>query len=341
MTYYVGKPNVCNPEGMIEYVYKVLRSGKLTNNGEQVEAFEYEFANKHKFKYAVAVSNATVGLQLCLSGYPNGRIGLPAFSFIATLNAVKNSKLLPDFYDVDENMAINNSESRLTLPVNLFGSCVPEKFNGKNVAVYDSAHCTGMDVTHLKGAPHVFSLHATKLVNSCEGGMICTDNKFLADYLKAARNFGFDPNSEAPEGEILDIDGGTNAKMSEVHAAIGRFNLASVGEIIEYNKQIFKWYEEFLPEVNLFIPPESSNFSYIVMNFQPEVRERLYTSLRVMGVMVRKYFAYTLPKVAKIKGDFPMAERFSQTNLAFPTGMELKREDIEHICKLTRGFIND
>ena len=139
------------------------------------------------------------------------------------------------------------------------------------------------------GVCAVFSLHATKLVNSFEGGLIATESDEVAERLRGLRNNGF-VNTEAREGRVESV--GTNAKMSEIHAAMGLTNVEDIDRILEHNREVFRLYARHLPDgVRLCRPNHpASNFSYVIVRVDPSVREPLIARLREIGVHARSYF---------------------------------------------------
>ena len=94
------------------------------------------------------------------------------------------------------------------------------------VVIYDAAHAFGQTVAGQSifnyGDASVLSMHATKVMNSVEGGAIFAKPKLLKE-LKTARNFGI--TDEDKFGGV-----GANAKLSEVHAAFGLLNLDAIGD---------------------------------------------------------------------------------------------------------------
>ena len=91
-------------EGDIALVNEVLRSGMLVQ-GEYVLKLEEAFANYHNVKNAIAASNGTATLHLCLKVLGIGRgdeVILPAFSYIATANVIELVEATPVFVDIDD-----------------------------------------------------------------------------------------------------------------------------------------------------------------------------------------------------------------------------------------------
>jgi len=119
-------------EADIERAVEVLRSGMLVQ-GKNVEAFEKAFAKLHGVEHAIAVSNGTATLHLALiaSGIGKGdEVIVPAFSYVATANAVELVGATPVFVDIDIatfNIDVSKIEEKITsitkaiIPVHKFG----------------------------------------------------------------------------------------------------------------------------------------------------------------------------------------------------------------------------
>ena len=105
--------------------------------------------------------------------------------------------------------------------------------------MYDAAHAFGCQhqgkMIGNFGECEVFSFHATKFFNTFEGGAIATNDDQLAHKLRLMKNFGF-------EGKDNVIHLGTNAKMSEISAAMGLASFAKIDEFVDTNKRNYQLY---------------------------------------------------------------------------------------------------
>src|SRR5207245_563371 len=117
----------------------------------------------------------------------------------------------------------------------------------RNLAlIFDAAHAFGCSY---KGQPignfglaEVFSFHATKFLNSFEGGAVVTNDLGLANRVRLMTNFGF-------AGYDVVVDVGTNGKMSEAAAAMGLTSLESFEEFIAANRRNYDVYQRALADV--------------------------------------------------------------------------------------------
>lgn len=349
--YYVGKPNILDRNKFLERVNTILDSGILTNNGPFVQELEDKFRKYTKTKYAIAVANATLGLELVLNSLPAGEVIVPTFTFIATVHAITRAGHYPVFVDIQDDCLVNpeHIEAAITpktvaiLPVNLFGNiCDPATYDYFQdcysvPVIFDSAHSVGCK-TGDNGLAEVFSLHATKLCNGFEGGIITTNDSNLAIKLRQYRNFGYVGPIPDPEGEIVEL--GTNAKLSEIHAAAALTNFEQLSTIIAHNKYIWSCYQSFLPEdVGLLTPNpyESSNFSYIVCKHKK--RDEVVSYLHKSDIFARKYFKHLCHSVYNDNTNCPIAEDLASSVFCLPTGLDITIDDVKNICARIRSIL--
>jgi dTDP-4-amino-4,6-dideoxygalactose transaminase len=213
--------------------------------------------------------------------------------------------------------------------------------------IYDAAHAFGC--SHGKspiggfGDAEVFSFHATKVMNSCEGGAITTNNKALAAELRDLRNFGF-------QG-LDNVSGvGINAKMSEIHAAWGLCILDKLDEIIQRNKEIYITYREHLKGIPgiRFVPMDedcNSNYQYVVLEITDEfpiTRDSLLELLRAENILARRYFYPGIHQMAPYRDNRRPSAALATTEhlinevLQLPTGRSCTISAVTEICNLIK-----
>src|SRR5579883_521550 len=96
------RPRIEAADGLSARIERILRSGRLSNNGPNLLQFESAIAKYLDVEQAVVVSNASDGLMLsCRALGLAGKVVLPAFTYIATLSAFANNGLTPVFCDID------------------------------------------------------------------------------------------------------------------------------------------------------------------------------------------------------------------------------------------------
>jgi dTDP-4-amino-4,6-dideoxygalactose transaminase len=227
----------------------------LTNNGPLVREFESEVAEFVGVKHCIAMCNATVALEIAVRAAGlGGEVIVPSFTFVATAHALQWQEVTPVFCDIDprtHNIDPAKVEQLITprttgiIGVHLWGrpcdtEALAEVAERRNLTLmFDAAHAFGCSHSGRMiggfGLAEVFSFHATKFFNMMEGGAVVTNNDELAARIRLMKNFGFSGNDN-----VVYI--GTNGKMSEINAAMGLTNLASLDEFESANRRNYEAY---------------------------------------------------------------------------------------------------
>ena len=224
-------------------VDRVLRSGMIAQ-GPEVDAFEREFAEHFGLgRRCIAVSSGTSGLHLGLlaAGVKVGdEVIVPSFTFAATANAVALTGATPVFADIDpisfclDPTSVEKAITERTaavMPVHLYGhpadmgalGAIAERHRLHVFEDAAQAHGASLDRTPVGtfGSFAMFSLHATKNMTTGEGGMVSVADDETERLMRLYRNQGM---KRPYENEVV----GHNARMTDIHAAIGRVQLAKV-----------------------------------------------------------------------------------------------------------------
>jgi len=229
-------------------ILKPLQSGWIVQ-GPFVKEFEEKWCKFTGARFSIAVSNCTTALHLSMAalGISAGdEVIVPAFTWIATANAVEALGATPIFCDIDletYNIDIQQIEKLITkktraiIPVHLFGLAVNmDAFNAvvkkHNLLVIEDAAC-GFAARYKNihvgnfGNTGCFSFHPRKAITTGEGGMITTNDEALATKLRAMRDHGASISDLQrhhgakpyllPEFPYL----GYNYRMTDIQASIG------------------------------------------------------------------------------------------------------------------------
>lgn len=191
----------------------------------------------------------------------------------------------------------------------------------------------------------MFSFHATKVLNTFEGGAIVTDDSELAEKLRLMRNFGFESKDQV-------VYLGSNGKMSEISAAMGLTGFESIEEFIDRNLVNFEAYREQLEPVeglSLLKTPEGErgNHHYVVVMVDSEeaglTRDELVQVLEKENVLARRYFHPGVHRMEPYRSDQPMAglvlpvtDELSRTVMTLPTGQAVDTEAISRISAIVK-----
>lgn len=362
---FVGCPNLGSRQKLFQRINDLLDRRQLSNNGPFVEEFERRVAEFVNVRHAVAVCNATLGLELTIRALGlTGEVIVPSMTFIATAHALQWHGIKPVFCDIDprtHNLDPRRVEELITplttgvIGVHLWGRpCEVEQLtaitrrHGLRL-LFDSAHAFGC--SHQRqmiggfGDAEVFSFHATKVLNSLEGGMITTDDADLANRIRLMRNFGF-----AGFDNVIGL--GTNAKMHEVSAAMGLTSLDSFDDFVECNHRNYRRYRDqvaSLPGVTLvgYDERERCNYQYVVLEVNAEAtgvsRDDLIKTLWAENVIARKYFAPGCHNMPAYQALYPESEvqlaatqQLADRLLILPTGTVVSHREIDAIFSILR-----
>ncbi|MEC7984334.1 MAG: DegT/DnrJ/EryC1/StrS family aminotransferase [Myxococcota bacterium] len=349
---YVTKATVQPLEIYQQELLDVWQSGIFTHTGPKVQLFEKRIDEYLKSDQTVAVTNGTIAIQLALRALDitGGEVITTPFSWIATCSALQWERCTPVFVDIKPdtfNIDPANIEAAITkntraiLGVHVFSNpCQVEEIRAiadrHNLAViYDGAHAFG--VTHRNrsvldfGDVATTSFHATKLLNSGEGGAVFAQGA-LKERLRSLRFFGHDEQKNI-------IDTGCNGKMTELHAALGLINLKLVPQIIAKRKEIYTQYSSMLGDRVGYqhFSPDSYNYAYMPVVLRDESEAlNVIAALNRANVFPRRYFYPSLNEVKSVKQytPCPISESISRRILALPSYHALPSESIDVICRI-------
>lgn len=362
---HVGRPNIGDRGAILHGIEEALDTRWLSNGGAKLEAFEASLSERLGGLHCVATCNGTLALQIVLRALGvAGEVVLPSLTFVATAHAVAWERLTPVFADVEPGTLCMGPEqaaaqlgpdSGALLGVHLWGRCADvaglERLGHERELplIFDAAHALGsvLDGRPLSGYGDaaILSFHATKIANTFEGGAIVTRSAELAQRATTMRNFGF-----VDEDEVVGI--GTNAKLSEVGAAMGLASLASLDDFLAVSRSNYAAYAAALREVPgvellAFEPPESANCHHITIDVDVDVagldRDDLRTTLVTENVLARRYFHPGCHRTAPYADDsppaLPVTERVLGRCLSLPTGTAVTSADIELVGEIVRHAV--
>ena len=360
---HVGKPNVGDRERLLARINEVLDRRWFTNDGPMVREFEAGIAAVAGVKHCVAMCNATVALEIAIRALElRGEVIVPSYTFVATAHALQWQEITPVFADIDPTThtiapasieRLISSRTTGIIGVHLWGrpcdtdaiEAIAEKHQLK--VMYDAAHAFGCSRKGKMiagfGLCEVFSFHATKFLNSFEGGAVVTNNDALASKLRLMRNFGFDGYDRVT---YL----GTNGKMTEVCAAMGLTSLEAMERVVALNQRNYHAYADGLreiPGVSLlsYEPKERNNFHYIVVELDPGIfplsRDELVQVLHAENILARRYFwpgCHRMEPYRSLQPNahllLPETERVAARVVVLPTGESVTVETIARICNV-------
>jgi len=278
----------------ISAVTKVLRSGKVNQwGGSQVVAFEKEYAKKLGLRYAVALVNGSVALELALASLGIGEgdeVIVPSRTFVATASSVSLRGAVPVFCDVDRNsqlMTVDTIKNLCTpktkavIAVHLAGwPCELDKLrqfcDSKNIYLIED--CAQAHGAKYKGKPvgswgHIgcFSFCQDKIITTGgEGGLLATNDKKIWEYAWSFKDHGKDYNLATKNEKNFQFQWiirsfGTNYRMTEMQAAIGLTMLSNLDKWVKKRRSLAAVLDEGFkkfPALRVTIPDKDCFHSY-------------------------------------------------------------------------------
>lgn len=242
-------------------VSECVRGGNVTH-GPQLEKFENDLALRLRAKNVVAVSSGTAALHLALLVAGVGRgdsVAMPAFTFVATANAVKYCGAVPNFIDCDEygglspeklDSWLKTHKVKAVVCVHAFGhpcdmTGLLEVCNRYSVPlIEDAAQALGSwhGSTHAGtfGLLGTFSFNGNKIITTGGGGCVVTSEKKLAERV---RSLASTSKIDVPH-EFWHAEVGFNYRMPNINAALGLAQVSRLYDILSRKRALAKKYQE-------------------------------------------------------------------------------------------------
>lgn len=361
----VTKPSLPPIELVKDDLDEIWSSRILSNSGPLHRRFEEALTELFDGRLVVLYNNATTALMAAQVALDvKGEIITTPYTFAATAQSIIWAGNTPVFADVnasDKNLdplkveAAVNERTAAIMPMHCYGSlCDDRKFSELSAKydipiIYDACHALGVQSNKrlypCGGDISVFSLHATKLINSFEGAFVICNDPSVRDQLVKLRNFGFE--SEIEVGRV-----GLNGKMNEFCASVGFHQLPLLDGLIQARLLRDALYREQLAGLeglevqNFSVDGHNGAYLPIYIKAGAGVRDKLQKKLYEQGIFARRYFYPLLiqhPAIAKYVAqsgnDYSTATEASEEVLCLPLYPDLEEVEIYRICDLIRMFL--
>jgi dTDP-4-amino-4,6-dideoxygalactose transaminase len=348
-------------EEEIEEIKEVLDSGWVSQ-GPKTKKFEDAFAKYVGAKYVIAVTNCTAALHLSLLGIgikKGDEVLVADFTHPATGHSVLYCGAKPVFIDVDPktyNIDPNLLAEKITektkaiIPVHIFGQpadidTIMEIASDYDLRVIEDAACAHGALYKNKfagtfGDTGCLSFHARKGMTTGEGGVVVTNKKELAEEIRSLSVYGTisgwdrDKTDKFIIPEFVKL--GYNYKMSDIAAAVGLAQLRKLEKIIKKKRDLARYWDEKLQELELIEPPYCSKEvkhvyqSYVALLDKKINRNRLIELTRSKGVQTQigTYACHVQP-VYNSNQRCPNSLDLFNRSLSLPMYYKLREEDID------------
>jgi dTDP-3-amino-3,4,6-trideoxy-alpha-D-glucose transaminase len=319
--------------------------------GEEVEAFEAEFAAYLGTDHAVGVSSGTDALRITLAALavgPGDEVVTVAMTAVATASAIESVGAKPVFVDIDHTRCMDpaaleaaiSPATAAILPVHLHGHPAPMErimriAERRGLAVVeDCAQSHGASIdgkrTGTFGHAAAFSFYPTKNLGAAgDAGAIVTNDPALAARVRRLRQYGFDETQRC-------VGPGWNGRLDELQAAILRVLLPDLDAQNEERRALAAHYRSRLAGAALGLPPEHDGavfhqFAVAVKN-RDEIRQRLAMTHNIGTGLHYALGIHQHPHFVRVPCSLPVTERLARETLSLPIQPEVASGCIERIA---------
>jgi len=337
----------------LDQAYRRVMDGGWYVLGEELEAFEDEFAAFCEAEQCVGVANGLEALFLILRGYGIGtgdEVVVPANTFIATWLAVSHTGARPVPVEPEEQTfnldpgriaAAVTSRTKAIIAVHLYGQParmdeIGEVASRRGLRVIEDAaqahgaRWNGKRAGALAEAAAFSFYHAKNMGAYGDGGAVVSNDRRLIERIRALRNYG----GSKYEHEVC----GYNSRLDPMQAAFLRVRLRRLEEWNARRSAIARAYRDGLSGAGRCLLPDvavgAEHVWHLYVIRHPE-RDRLRRALDSMGIETGIHYP-TPPHLSGAyategwrRGDFPVTERLANTVLSLPMGPHLGREDAQ------------
>lgn len=352
---------------IMDRIQSVISSSAFIQ-GTEVKSLETALADLVKSDYCVSCGNGTDALQLSLMALdlkPGDEVIVPAFTYIAPVEAIALLQLKPVFVDVDAktfNIDVHEIASRITpqtkaiIVVHLFGQCaemeevmlLAAQHNLK--VIEDNAQSITAQYRFSNGktaqAGAIADIGTTSFFPSKnlgaygDGGAVFTNDIQLAKTIRAIANHG-------QEEKYKHHRIGINSRLDTIQAAILNVKMNYLFSYTDARQKAASCYDQELKAVTLVqIPFRHPHSTHVFHQYTLKVerRDELQVYLKERGIASMVYYpfpAHLQPAYAYLNykaGDFPVAESLCHQVLSLPIHSESNEEEVLYICQTIREF---
>lgn len=363
----------------IRRVVAVLRSGWITT-GPEVGAFEDAFANYVGAEHAVSFSSGTAALHgaVFAAGLgPGDRLITTPLTFCATANCVLYQGAEPVFADVradtltldpDRVRTRLDERTKAVLPVDYAGhpadldAFLEIADRAGLVVIEDACHAPGAEyrgrrvgsVSHMTA----FSFHPVKHITTGEGGMVTTNDPYLARRLRSFRNHGIDIDAREQQTagdwyyEMTEL--GYNYRLSDIACALGRSQLGRLDAGLARRRKIADDYRSALGDLRgLVLPVEGpdvrSAWHLYPVRVDPDAfradRNEIFRALRAENIGVNVHYIpvhlhpYYRRRFGHERGTCRLAEEAFDRLITLPLFASMSDADAEDVVVAVRKVL--
>ena len=364
----VYKPSLRGDEA--RYVKEAIESSWISSKGKFIEQFEEQFSRFTGVPYVTSVFNGTVALHVALAALgigPGDKVLVPAFTYVASVNAIRYCGATPVFVDSERDswqISLHDLRRKMTsrvravMAVHLYGQAcdMPSLADwcreSNLLLIEDCAEAFGTKIGNRHvgswGDVGTFSFFGNKTLTTGEGGMVVSGDGKVIDRVRHLKSQGVSPTQEYWHDCVA-----YNYRMTNVQAAIGLAQIERAAEILERKRRIAHLYFERFAEHGIEVQVEQSGTTHSfwmvsILARDAAHRHSIRRRLRQDGIETRPAFppVYRFPMYAELVEDgcgdsrFPVASFLGDRGINLPSYPDLSDDEVQFIASKTIHAFN-
>lgn len=348
---------------LVDACTRVIDSGWYID-GSELEQFEQQFAIYCGTKYAIGVANGLDALILTLRAWKElgklkegDEVIVPSNTYIASILAISANNLTPvlvepsvDSFNIDPKKIETaiTSKTKAILPVHLYGQLADMPAimdiakHHELLVLEDSAQAHGACLDGKKagswGDASGFSFYPGKNLGALgDAGAITTNDKELADTLRALRNYG-------SHEKYKNLFQGVNSRLDEIQAAMLNVKLSYLENEIAHRRKVANIYLECINNKAIILPTKEHDSAHVwhVFVIRCERRDALQRHLAENGVQTLIHYPLPPHQQPAYKEwnelSYPISESIHAEVLSLPIGPTMTMEDVNTVIQVCNEF---
>ena len=349
---------------LVDACTRVIDSGWYIG-GSELEQFEQQFASYCGTKYAIGVANGLDALILTLRAWKElgklkegDEVIVPSNTYIASILAISANNLTPilvepciDSFNIDPNKIETaiTSRTKAILPVHLYGqladmpAIVDIAKRHELLVLEDSAQAHGASYDGKRagswGDASGFSFYPGKNLGALgDAGAITTNDKELANTLRALRNYG-------SHEKYKNLFQGVNSRLDEIQAAMLNVKLSHLDDEIAHRRKVAKAYLQGIKNKTIILPTTENDSAHVwhVFVIRCERRNELQNYLADNGIQTLIHYPIPPHKQQAYEDwnelSYPISEKIHAEVLSLPIGPTITDEEVATVIAACNSFI--
>lgn len=351
----------------IKNIIIAARKGWGKNHSKYINQFENKFKKKVGSKYAIATSSCTGALHIAIASLKLTRgdeVILCDSNWVATLSPIIHLGLIPKFVDAGlDDWCVNlkdiknkiTKKTKLIIVTHLYGNVANIeniiKFAKKKkiYVIEDAAEALGSTINGKMcgtlGDIGCYSFHASKIINTGEGGMMVTNNRKIFNKCEILANHG---RTKKKYKSFVADEIGFKYKMTNLQAALGLSQLKSLNQNLQIKKKIFEYYLNYLKPIkfktNVSFKNQKNSYwmTNIVFDKKYKVNIKfLIKFLKRYKIESRPFFPpLSMMKLFKNKYKNINSYHLYKNSINLPSSLNIKRSEIIFVCNKIKEYLN-